>query len=225
MSVPLKTRTMNPADPHADSPVLTRGPAPEEARATLVMIHGRGASAASILSLHDALGRDDVAAVAPQATAGTWYPLSFLAPLASNQPWLDSALARVEATVADLIARGVPPARIGLLGFSQGACLVSESIARRPRRYGAAMILTGGIIGPPGSPPREVAAGSLDGTPIFLGASDPDPHVPAARVRETATLFERMGGRVDLRLYPGLPHTVNDDMIDACRTLVDAMRA
>jgi phospholipase/carboxylesterase len=205
-------------DPHADQPLLTAGPAPEQAAATLVMIHGRGASAASILALHGELAIDGLAAVAPHAAGNTWYPHSFLAPLDANQPFLDSALRRVESVVADLLARGVPSERVALLGFSQGACLVSEFVARHPRRYGAVMALTGGLIGPAGTP-RDYA-GSLAGTPVFLGTSDPDPHVPFARVRETEAVLRELGARVEVRRYPGMPHTINEDEVEACRALL-----
>ncbi|MFN3649453.1 MAG: alpha/beta hydrolase [Armatimonadota bacterium] len=206
------------SDPHAGQPVLTAGPAPEQADATLVLVHGRGAPARGMLGLYDDLALPNAAAVAPQAAGHTWYPLSFLAPLESNQPFLDSALRRLEGVVTDLLARGIPEERIALLGFSQGACLTAELAARHPRRYGAVMILTGGLIGPPGTP-RDYP-GSLAGTPVFLGAGDPDPHVPFERVRETAEVFTRMGAAVDLRRYPGLPHSVNEDELEACRSLL-----
>lgn len=205
-------------DPHAGQPTLAAGPPPERADATLILVHGRGATAESILSSYSALGLGELAALAPQAAGSTWYPQSFLAPLEANQPFLDSALRRLEALVADLLARGVSSDRIALLGFSQGGCLTLEFTARHARRYGAVMGLTGGLIGPPGTP-RDYP-GSLHGTPVFLGASDPDPHVPFERVRETEEVLARMGAAVDLRRYPGLPHTVNEDELDACRILL-----
>jgi predicted esterase len=205
-------------DLHAGQPTLTAGPEPEQADAVLLLLHGRGATAESILSLYDEIGVPGVAALAPQAAGFTWYPHSFLAPLAANQPALNSALRRIETIVAGLMARGVPSERIALLGFSQGACLVLEFVARHPRRYGAVMGLTGGLIGPEGTP-REYP-GALLGTPIFLGTGDPDPHVPFARVRETEGVLARMGAAVELRRYPGMPHTINQDELDACRTLV-----
>src|SRR5688572_18234462 len=210
-------QAVDPKDPHASQPVLTAGPSPQDAGAALILIHGRGASAQSILSLYDALEVPELAALAPQAAGNTWYPLSFLAPLGSNQPYLDSALRRIESLVADLIDRGVRSDRIAVLGFSQGACLASEFVARYPHRYGAAMALTGGLIGPPGTP-RDYP-GSLDGTPVFLGSSDPDPHVPFERVRETEAVFATMGAVVELRRYPGMPHTINDDELEAARAL------
>jgi predicted esterase len=212
---------MNRNDPHANQPVLHAGAPLESARGVIVMIHGRGASAESILSLLPELNVDGLAAVAPQAAGGTWYPQSFLAPLPMNQPYLDSALGKVESVVADLLTRGIPSERIAILGFSQGACLATEFAARHPRRYGAVMGLTGGLIGPDGTP--RAYAGSLAGTPVFLGTSDPDPHVPFARVEETRDVLERMGATVELRRYPGMPHTINEDEVEACRSLMRAI--
>ena len=206
------------ADPHDRQPALTAGPTPEKAPATLVLIHGRGDSAEGILSLHEGLGLGGVAAVAPQAAGNTWYPRSFLAPLEANQPYLDSALRKVESIIGDLLSRGVLSERIALLGFSQGACLTTEYVARHPRRYGAVMGLTGGLIGPPRTPRNY--SGTLGGTPVFLGSSDPDPHVPFDRVRETEMVLAHMGGKVELRRYPGMPHTVNEDELNACRGLL-----
>jgi phospholipase/carboxylesterase len=205
-------------DPHAHQPVLTAGPAPQKADATLLLLHGRGATAQDILSLYDELGQQNTAAIAPQAAGHAWYPHSFLASLEANQPYLDSALGRLDSLVTDLLARGISSERIVLLGFSQGACLALEFVARNPRRYGAAIGLTGGLIGPPGTPRNY--PGSLAGTPVFLGTSDPDPHVPLERVQETQTVLSRMGAQVELRRYPGMPHTVNDDELDACRDLL-----
>ncbi|MDB5323489.1 MAG: hypothetical protein JWN40_5120 [Phycisphaerales bacterium] len=216
-----RDRAGGTSDPHAGQPVLTAGPAPEEAAGAIVLIHGRGASAEGMLSLLDQLDVAGLAAIAPQAAGGTWYPQSFLAPIAANQPYLDSALRKLESVVDDLLSRGVPSERIAILGFSQGACLTSEFVARHPRRYGAVMGLTGGLIGPPGTP-RDYA-GSLEGTPVFLGTSDPDPHVPFARVRETEVVLARMGAQVEVRRYPGMSHTINQDELDACRAMLTTM--
>lgn len=208
----------DPADPHADQPILTTGPAPEAAAATLVLVSGRGAPAASILPLYDEFGLDNLAALAPEAYGNTWYPHSFLAPLETNQPYLDSALRRLDSIVTDLLSRGIQSDRVALLGFSQGGCLVAEFAARHPRRYGAIMVLSGGLIGPPGTP--RSYPGTLSGTPILLASSDPDPHVPFERVRETEAVFTRMGAKVDLRRYPGMPHTINEEELLACRDLL-----
>jgi predicted esterase len=217
---------MNPSDrqettgpkPHAGQPVRTEGPPPEQADATLLLVHGRGGSAEDMLSLYQELALPRIAALAPQAAGSTWYPHSFLAPLKANQPCLDAALDRLESLVAYLLSRGIRSEQIALLGFSQGACLTLEFIARHPRRYGAVMGLTGGLIGPPATP-RDYP-GSLAGTLIFLGASDPDPHVPFERVSESAKIFTRMGATVELRRYPGMPHTVNEDELEVCRALL-----
>jgi len=201
--------------------LLTAGPAIERASSAIVMIHGRGASASSILSLYPQLDVPHIAAVAPQAPGHTWYPYSFLEPLEANQPYLDRALATVTAVVDDLIARGISAERIAVLGFSQGACLTLEFAARNPRRYGAILALTGGLIGPEGTP-RDYP-GNFEGTPVFIGTSDPDAHVPFARVEESRDVLTRMGAKVEVRRYPGMPHTINEDEINACRTLLEPL--
>jgi phospholipase/carboxylesterase len=207
-----------PSDPHADQPILSAGAPIVEAELVLILLHGRGATADSILQLYDALELETVAALAPEAAGNTWYPNSFLAPLESNQPYLDSALARIEAIVADLIEGGMPSQRIALLGFSQGACLTTEFIARHPRHYAGAIALTGGLIGPPGTPRNY--PGSLAGTSVFLGAGDPDPHVPFSRVQETHDVLTKMGATSEIRRFPGLGHTINDNELDASRRLL-----
>ena len=208
----------NPADPHAQAPVIIRSGPPQQAQASLVMFHGRGDSAEGILSLADVLDVAGYTLLAPQASGYQWYPQTFLAPLEQNEPWLSSALAKVESVLARIKASGVPAERTALLGFSQGACLALEYAARHAQRYGAIIGLSGGLIGPDGAP-RDYS-GSLAGTPVFLGCSDIDPHIPAARVRETATVLERLGADVTMRLYPGLGHTVNRDEIDEVNGLL-----
>jgi len=197
--------------------MLRRGRDAAAARLVLVAVHGRGASAADILSLAAELDLDDAAFVAPEAAGHTWYPNSFLAPLADNEPYLSSALALIDRIVGDLQAH-VAPERIGLVGFSQGACLILEYAARHARRYAAVVGFSGGVIGPPGTP-RDYA-GEMAGTPVFLGCSDIDPHIPLPRVHETAGVFRRLGAAVDERIYPGMGHLVNRDEIDAVRTLL-----
>jgi len=197
--------------------MLRRGRDAAAARLVLVAVHGRGASAADILSLAAELDLDDAAFVAPEAAGHTWYPNSFLAPLADNEPYLSSALALIDRIVGDLQAH-VAPERIGLVGFSQGACLILEYAARHARRYAAVVGFSGGVIGPPGTP-RDYA-GEMAGTPVFLGCSDIDAHIPLPRVHETAEVFRRLGAAVDERIYPGMGHLVNRDEIDAVRTLL-----
>ena len=203
---------------HQSQPVLAAGKPLAEASGALVLIHGRGASAESILELADYLAHPELAYLAPQAADSTWYPYSFLAPMENNEPYLSSALARVGEVVAQLEEAGVPPERIFLGGFSQGACLASEFVARNARRYGGLLVFSGGLIGPDGTS-REYA-GSLAGTPVFIGCSDVDPHIPIGRVRETAAVLERIGGVVDSRIYPRMGHTINQDEIDAAGALL-----
>lgn len=214
-------RAWGPQDPHAGGALRASGAPLATARAAAVLVHGRGASADDILALGAALRVGGVAYLAPEARAGTWYPHSFLASLAANEPGLTSALAAVGRALDAVADAGVPAERTLLLGFSQGACLAAEYAARHARRWGGLAVLSGGLIGPDGTP-RDYA-GALDGTPVFLGCSDRDPHVPAARVRESATVFERLGGRVDLRIYPGMPHTVVEDEIEAVRAMLRAL--
>lgn len=206
-------------DPHRGQPVVRAGRGVADAAATMIMIHGRGATAESILQLAHELQRKDFAYVAPQAAGYTWYPQSFLAPIEQNQPFLDSALALVDSVVEDLLGAGVSPERLMLLGFSQGACLTTEYAARHPRRYGGIVGLTGGLIGPDGTP-RDYE-GSLDGTPVFLGSADPDFHIPVARVDETERVLTRMGAKVTKRIYPGMGHTVNEDEIEQVRAMME----
>jgi predicted esterase len=189
-----------------------------EAHAALILIHGRGATAASILSLAPEVGMPGFAYLAPQAAMNTWYPNSFLAPLLSNEPYLSSALAVLASLLERARGADIPLERTFLLGFSQGACLATEFIARNAARYGGLAALSGGLIGPPGTP-RDYP-GSFAGTPIFLGCSDVDPHIPRERVLESAEVFERMGATVDTRLYPGMGHTINQDEADAVRAML-----
>ncbi len=213
--------TTRSSDPHAGQPVLAVGAPLAEARAAMVLVHGRGASAADILTLTAEFDRPGFAYLAPQAAGHTWYPYSFLAPLASNEPWLTSALGRLEALLAQIAAAGLPPERVILLGFSQGACLSLEYAARNARRYGGVAALSGGLIGPDDAP-RDYP-GDLAGTPVFLGCSDVDFHIPKARVQHSTAVLRRLGGSVTERLYPGMGHTVNQDEIAHVRALMDAL--
>jgi predicted esterase len=186
----------------------------------MVMLHGRGATAESILSLASELGAPHFAYVAPQAAGNSWWPQSFLAPIASNEPGISSAMAAVQNVLQQTAAAGIPLERTLLLGFSQGACLATEFAARHARRYGGLAALSGGLIGPDGTP-RDYS-GSLDGTPVFLGCSDADPHIPAERVRESAEVIGSLGGDVTIRLYPGMGHLINEDEIAAVQAMMDA---
>lgn len=178
----------------------------------MVMVHGRGASAEDILSLAPQLDRRGFAFLAPQAAGNTWYPRRFLDPIESNEPWLSSGLGAVGEVLGRVGAASIPPERTILLGFSQGACLALEFAARNARRYGGVVGLSGGLIGPDDTP--RTYPGSLAGTPVFLGCSDVDPHIPRERVLETATEMRRLEGEVTARLYPDMDHTVNQDELD-----------
>ena len=205
-------------DPHGGQPVLTSGPRPSDARLTMILVHGRGGSAEDLLNLAAEFDRKDIAYLAPQAAGRTWYPFPFLAPLAKNEPGISSALRVIARLIEGARNEGVGSRRIAILGFSQGACLTLEFAARHPARYAAVCGLSGGLIGPPGTLRDD--RGSLDGTPVFLGCSDVDPHIPLERVRESADVFRRLGGEVDERIYPRMGHTVNADEIAAINLLL-----
>ncbi len=207
--------------PHRGQPVLAAGAPLEQARAAMIMLHGRGATAEDILELTDLLKQPDFAYLAPQAIHNAWYPNSFLAPLASNEPYLTSALAFISALLEHVQQGGIPLERTMLLGFSQGACLASEFVARNARRYGGLAVLSGGLIGPEGTP-RDYA-GSLAATPVFLGCSDVDVHIPKERVELSAEVLQRLGGNVTLRLYPNMEHTVNIDEMRFVREMMAAI--
>jgi predicted esterase len=209
--------------PHQGQPVLTVGLPLEEAQAAMILIHGRGASAYDIMELGSLLAADGFTYLAPQAANNTWYPYSFLAPLAQNEPYLSSALDVVGELVAQVEAAGIPPEKIIVGGFSQGACLASEFVARNARRYGGLLAFSGGVIGPPDTP-RDYP-GSLADMPVFLGCSDVDAHIPLARVEETAATMEALGGVVNMQIYPGMAHTIIQDEIDQARQIIAAVGA
>jgi predicted esterase len=188
----------------------------------MILMHGRGASAEDILTLVPELDQGGFAYLAPQAAGYTWYPYSFLAPLSSNEPWLSSALAVIASLLRQLTDAGIPPERTILLGFSQGACLSLEFAARNARRYGGVAGLSGGLIGPDGTPRNYT--GSLAGTPVFLGCSDVDFHIPKERVLHSAEVLRGLGGDVTARLYPGMGHMVNDDEIQFVRGMMAALK-
>lgn len=206
---------------HETQPVLRAGAPLERASAAMIMLHGRGASAHDILALSGDLSHPQFAYLAPQAAGGTWYPNRFMQPIESNEPYLSSALATIGGLVEGAEKAGIPHERIFLLGFSQGACLALEFAARNARRYGGVIGLSGGLIGPDGTP--RAYPGSLDGTPVFIGCSDVDPHIPLARVHESADALRALGGVVTARIYPNMGHTINLDEIAAVMGMMEAV--
>ena len=203
---------------HEGTIVATLGTPLADADTAVVMIHGRGDSAQGILGLAPAFAVDGPAFVAPEARNNTWYPQSFLAPFESNEPWLTSALESLGKVLAEVEAAGIPPKKTVLVGFSQGACLASEYVARNPQRYGGVAVLSGGLIGPEGT--SRDYEGSLAGTPVFLGCSDIDFHIPVERVHESAEVLERMGADVTKKIYPNFGHSVNQDEVDYVREML-----
>ena len=195
--------------PHQGQPLERTGVAVESADAAVVLIHGRGATARSILQMADRFPSDGVAYLAPQAARNTWYPNPFTAPVESNEPGRTSGLEAIDDALSEATGAGIPRERVALVGFSQGACLSSEFVARNPRRYGALAALSGGLIGE--TIESEGYNGDLERTPVFLGCSDVDPHIPETRVHETAEVFDQLNADVTKRLYEGMGHGVNED--------------
>lgn len=211
------------ADPHRNQPVLHSGAEPAQARAAMIMLHGRGADAADIIGLSQVIGEAEIAYLAPEAAGHTWYPHSFLAPVEQNEPGRSSALDVIAGLIAHLGEAKLPPEKITILGFSQGACLALEFAARNPRRYGGVFALSGGLIGE--TIESRDYAGSLEGTPVFLGCSDIDPHIPLARVQESAAIMGELDGDVTERIFPGMGHTIVEDEIVHIRRVVSEMIA
>ncbi|HEV2582580.1 MAG TPA: GNAT family N-acetyltransferase [Ktedonobacteraceae bacterium] len=209
-------------EPHQGQPLVLAGDPPESARAAMIMIHGRGASARDILTLVPDLQCPGFAYFAPQAAGNAWYPNSFLMPIASNEPGLSSGLAVISSLLNQLARLGIPAERTILLGFSQGACLMLEYVARNARRYGGVAGLSGGLIGPEGTPRNY--PGSLADTPVFLGCSDADPHIPKQRVEHTAEILQRLGGNVTTRLYARMGHMVNEDELRFVQGMMAAIK-
>jgi predicted esterase len=210
---------VSPGDPHAEQPVALAGLPLDQTGRAVVMIHGRGASPRNILDLVPRLDRPGFSYVAPAAANNTWYPFSFLEPFAKNEPYLTSALKRLEDVVRDITTAGIPAQRIVLLGFSQGACLAAEFAYRHAERFGGAVLFSGGLIGPPGT--TWPTTRSFTRTPVFLGCSDVDAHVPKWRVDETADVFSHMDADVTKRIYPGMGHVICDDELLAAQSLLD----
>lgn len=209
--------------PHQGQPLLQQGKPLSEAKAAMILVHGRGATAQSILELAHLLPHPEMAYLAPQAAGNTWYPYSFLAPIPQNEPGLSSGLQVVAEVVAYVEAAGIPAEKIIIGGFSQGACLASEFMARNARHYGGLLLFSGGLIGPPGTP-RDYD-GSLESTPVFMGCSDVDFHIPMERVTETAVTLQNLGAAVNKKIYANMGHTIIQDEIDEAQKIVEKLLA
>jgi predicted esterase len=208
-------------DPHQGQPVYTAGQLLEEAKAAMILLHGRGATAHDILNLASDLNHDGFSFIAPQAAGNTWYPHRFLAPLEYNEPFLSSALAAIERALTQVEAAGISRDRVLIGGFSQGACLAAEFVVRHAGSYGGLFVLSGGLIGPPGT--TWQSDGRLERVPIFLGCGTADPHIPLDRVQETANVFRGMGAEVTERIYPGMGHMINQDELNHVRGMMQAI--
>jgi len=207
-------------DLHREQPIESAGAPPKAADAAVIMVHGRGATAQSFLSLIDEFLHHGVMYLAPQAARNTWYPRSGYAPIEANEPWFSSALDRVEAALEMATTAGIPAERVVLLGFSQGAGIVSEYAARNPRRYGGVVALSGSLLG---SKTSDAYDGTIDGTPVFIGCGSNDPPVPAERIHETTSVFEDLDGNVTVELYDELGHEISDDEIQMVNTFVEEL--
>lgn len=209
--------------PHQNSKIVTHGVAPDEADLAMIMIHGRGASAESIITLSNEFDTGDIHYRAPQADQFTWYPYSFLLPTERNEPGLSSGLQLIFDMISDLENEGIPKEKIILLGFSQGACLSTEFVARHPAKYGGLVALSGGLIGD--SIKKENYKGDLQGTPYFVGCSDVDPHIPVERVDDSVEVLKSLGADITKKIYPGMGHTVNQDEIDHIKKILNTVRS
>lgn len=212
---------MTVANIHQQQPLISKGTNLDEATVAVIMIHGRGAGPQGILPLANHFEADGVAYLAPSAEGNTWYPNRFIAPRQSNEPHLSSALETIQDLLDLVRETGIPPEKTVILGFSQGACLATEFVARNPQRYGAVVAFSGGLIGTDGE--LEGYEGSLEGTPVFLGCSDVDFHIPIERVHETRDILSGLGAQVDERIYQGMGHMVNTDEVGAVNTLLKTL--
>lgn len=214
---------MKNIDPHGYERVVMTGEPLDSAYAAMIMLHGRGATAENIITLAEEFDADGFVFIAPQAAENTWYPYRFLNPIESNEPWITSGLNKISSLMAMVENRNIPSERIYLLGFSQGACLTLEYAARNAKRYGGIFGLSGGLIGPKETPRNY--SGLMNSTPVFLGCSDIDPHIPVERVHETADIFNTLDADVTKVIYPGMGHTVNEDELDFINNLLKSVPA
>jgi phospholipase/carboxylesterase len=208
--------------PHQQTEPARSGATPDQANGAIIMVHGRGASAQSILTLQNELNTEGMHLVAPQAGGNTWYPYSFLMPVERNEPGISSGFQAIGDLISELEGSGITRNKIILLGFSQGACLATEFIARHPHRYGGLIAFSGGLIGESVDP--RLYTGSLDGTPYFVGCSDNDSHIPEERVEQSVHVLKSLGASVTQKIYPGMGHTINRDEIDHAQNIIDKVR-
>jgi predicted esterase len=221
-----KANSENPFEgPHQKSRTITTGSDPQKADGAIIMIHGRGATAESIVTLAHEFDAENFHFAAPQASGNTWYPYSFMAPSKNNQPGLSSGLQAIFNIVSDLESKGIPKKKIIILGFSQGACLATEFVARHPNRYGGLIAFSGGIIGDGDSVNPENYTGSLDGTPYFVGCSDNDAHIPVERVEESVEVMTKLGADVTKKIYSGMGHTIIRDEIEEAQKIIDSIKS
>jgi predicted esterase len=209
-------------EPHGSQPLMRAGQSFDSAGAAVILVHGRGADPRDMAGLARAFNKPGFAYLMPAAAGNTWYPFSFLSPRQKNQPGIDSGLSVIEALVRQCLDRGIPEGKIVIGGFSQGACLASEFCVRHPRKYGALLAFSGGLIGPPDTAWDDVTA-DLSGMQVFLGCSDVDPHIPKARVIETEQVLARLGATVTRKLYSGMGHTINEDELREGQRILDAV--
>lgn len=207
--------------PHQNQPLLQQGKPLAEAKAALILLHRRGGTPQSILAFFNALLHPEMAHIVPKAAGNTWYPYSFLAPIEQNEPGLSSGLQAIAEAVAVVESAGIPADKIIIGGFSQGACLASEFVARNAQRFGGLLVFSGGLIGPPGTPRNY--DGSLDGTPVFIGCSDVDFHIPVERVEETAVTLTNLGATVNKKIYPNMGHTIIQDETHEAQKIIDTV--
>ena len=198
--------------------IIAAGKELNEKNKVLILLHGRGGSAEDILSFSSYLEVKDFALLAPQATNNTWYPYSFLAPPAQNEPWLSSALNLLKNLLSEIYSKGIPSENIYFAGFSQGACLTLEFVTRNANKYGGVVAFTGGLIGD--KIYEENYSGDFKNTPVFIGTSDPDPHVPVERANATAKFLQKMNASVTLKVYPNMGHAISQDEIENANRLV-----
>jgi predicted esterase len=218
MSIKNPAIVLTGLSPHAGQPVLAAGTPLSEAAAVVILLHGRDSKAEDLLTLVGNLAAPGFAFLAPQASGGRWYPNRYDTPLAGNEPALSSAISAVSGLLDLAAQHAIPPERVLVCGFSQGACLTTEFAARNPRRFGGLAILSGGLIGPRDTPRNY--PGSLEGTPAFLGCGEPDPFFSSEWIRYSAAVLERMDARIDIRLYPNIGHRINLDMVHTIRRMM-----